>query len=188
MSKSSPLLTGNFPLQLNFDKHRYWTASTLSGMQVSLQAPVNPQIPSLAQSENKTKFLDRLCISSDSDHGRRIYQLMKVGVQACLNHQAYSCASKKQLQAAQESVKQQSRFSQAWPAIPMSGHHIRTHKSQTGQCISRRCESMSWRVQRHVHITKRAGIRRVAKKETGSSSGSSGTSLGIATVATGVDQ
>lgn len=37
-----------------------------------------PQIPILAQSENKSKFLERLGISDQSDDGKRLYALMKV--------------------------------------------------------------------------------------------------------------
>lgn len=37
-----------------------------------------PRVPALAQSENKTKFLERLGISSQDEHGKQIYTMMKV--------------------------------------------------------------------------------------------------------------
>lgn len=42
-----------------------------------------PQIPILAQSENKSKFLERLGISDHSDEGKRLYAMMKVRVTQC---------------------------------------------------------------------------------------------------------
>ncbi|KAF2224921.1 hypothetical protein BDZ85DRAFT_187116, partial [Elsinoe ampelina] len=36
-----------------------------------------PQIPILAQSENKSKFLERLGISDQTEEGKRIYAMMK---------------------------------------------------------------------------------------------------------------
>ena len=39
---------------------------------------MQPQIPILAQSENKSRFLDRLGISDETDEGKRLYAMMKV--------------------------------------------------------------------------------------------------------------
>lgn len=40
-----------------------------------------PLIPILAQSENKSKFLERLGISDQTEEGRRLYSIMKVRFQ-----------------------------------------------------------------------------------------------------------
>lgn len=48
-----------------------------------------PQIPILAQSENKSKFLDRLRISDHTEEGKRLYGAMKVGF---LRRRAYDVA------------------------------------------------------------------------------------------------
>jgi len=37
-----------------------------------------PQIPILAQSENKSKFLERLGISDQTEDGKKLYAMMKV--------------------------------------------------------------------------------------------------------------
>ena len=37
-----------------------------------------PRVPILAQSENKSRFLERLGLSNHSDEGKRVYAMMKV--------------------------------------------------------------------------------------------------------------
>jgi len=39
---------------------------------------IAPQIPILAQSENKSRFLERLGISDQTEQGKHVYAMMKV--------------------------------------------------------------------------------------------------------------
>ena len=87
---------------------------------------MQPQIPILAQSENKSRLFERLGISDETEEGKRIYNMMKVRVpHTKLTPSTGSDVVDRRrmpLQAEPESAKIHIRCFLNISMIPLSGH------------------------------------------------------------------